>query len=64
MESFAKLTDFAVRTDEPILFQTNKAKPILRAGLNSEDDRVKANSKRAQENLLKCGYFDLLDLDD
>lgn len=63
VECFAKLTDIAVRTDESILFQTDTAKPILQAGLHFGDKEVQENAKRAHENLLKCGYSDLLDLE-
>ena len=64
VECFAKLTDFAVKNDETIYIQTDKAKPILRAGLNSDDETVQANAKRARENLLQRGRFDLLDMED
>ncbi len=60
VECFAKLTDFAVEND-PI--PTNKAKPILQAGLNSDDETVRANAERARENLLRCGRFDFLDME-
>jgi len=64
VECFAKLTDFAVKNDESLYIQTDKAKPILRAGLNSDDETVQANAKRARENLLQRGRFDLLNLED
>ena len=64
VECFAKLTDFAVKNDETIYIQTDKAKPILQAGLNSDDETVRANAKRARENLLQRGRFDLLDKED
>ena len=61
VECFAKLTDTVVDNRSTVYFQPDKAKPILRAGLGSEDDAVRANAKRARENLLKCGLFDFLD---
>ena len=64
IECFAKLTDLAVKNDKSLYIRTDEAKPILRAGLNSDRDTVRANAKRAHENLLQCGYFDLLNLED
>lgn len=64
IECFAKLTDFAVKNDESLYISTNEAKPILRAGLKSDDETVQENAKRARENLLRCGHFDLLNLED
>ena len=64
VECFAKLTDFAVKNDESLYIPTNEAKPILRAGLKSDCDTVLANAKRAHDNLLQCGYFDLLDIEE
>ena len=61
VECFAKLTDSVVENKNTIYIQTNKAKPILRAGVNSEDDTTRANAERARENLLRCGRFDFLD---
>ena len=64
VECFAKLTDLAVKADETIDIQTDKAKSILRAGLNSDDETVRVNAERARENLLQRGRFDLLDKED
>ena len=64
VECFAKLTDFAVKNDESFYIPTNEAKPILRAGLKSDRDTVLANAKRAHDNLLQCGYSDLLDIEE
>ena len=63
VECFAKLTDFVVENDGNFHISTDKAKPILRAGLNSEDDTVRTNAERARENLLRCGRFDFLDME-
>ena len=64
VECFAKLTDFAVKNDESLYIRTDEAKPILRAGLKSDRDTVRANAKQAHETLLQCGYFDLLDVEE
>ena len=64
VECFAKLTDCAIRNDETIYIQTDKARPILQAGLNSDDETVRANAKRAHDNLLRRGHSDPLDMED
>ena len=63
VECFAKLTESVLKNGSTIYIQPEKAKPILRAGLNSEDDTVRENAERARENLLRCGRFDFLDED-
>lgn len=55
VECFAKLTDFVFENDGNFYIPTDKAKPILQAGLNSGDDTVRANAERARDNLLRCG---------
>ena len=60
VECFAKLTDVIAR-NRTVFIQSDKARPILRAGLDSDDDTVRANAERARENLLQCGHFSLLD---
>ena len=61
VECFAKLTDSVVKNRSTFYIQPDKAKPILRAGLHSDDATVRANAKQARENLLKDGRFDFLD---
>ncbi len=61
MECFAKLTASAVGNGDAIYILADEARPILRAGLASDDDTVKANAERARENLLRGGRFDFLD---
>ena len=61
VECFAKITD-AIDQSERIYINTDKAKPILKAGLDSEDESVRENAERAQEILLSAGYDDFLDL--
>ena len=62
LECFAKLTDRS--GDNNIYIQTEEAKTILKAGLESSNENVRQNAERARENLLREGRFDLLDLDD
>ena len=62
IECFTKLTDRS--GDNNIYIQTEEAKTILKAGLESGDESVYQNADRARENLLREGRFDLLDLDD
>ena len=62
LECFAKLTDRS--GDNNIYIQTEEAKTILKAGLESSDESVRQNAECARENLLREGRFDLLDLDD
>ena len=62
LECLAKLTERS--GDNNIYIQTEEAKTILKAGLNSGDENVRQNAERARENLLREGRFDLLDLDD
>lgn len=61
VECFAKVTDSLV-PNQDFYIQTEKAKPILLAGLNSTDKTIQANAERARENLLKNGRFDFLDI--
>ena len=61
VECFAKITD-AIDQGERIYIDADKAKPILKAGLNSEDESVYKNAERAQETLLSAGYHGFLDI--
>ena len=60
-ECFAKLTDLIVSNRNTTYVKIDKAKSILQAGLNSNDATVQSNAEHAQENLLRCGYFSILD---
>ena len=60
-ECFAKLTKLIVNNRNTAYIKIDKAKSILQAGLNSNDATVRSNAEQAQENLLRCGYFSLLD---
>ena len=61
VECFAKMTD-AIDKNDSIYIRTDKAKSILQAGLNSEDESIRENAERAQENLLSAGYHGFLDI--
>ncbi len=61
VECFAKMTD-AIDKNGSIYIRTDKAKPILKAGLNSEDESVRENAERARETLLNAGRYNFLDL--
>ncbi len=61
VECFAKITD-SIDQSGRIYIDADKAKPILKAGLNSEDESVYKNAERAQETLLSAGYHGFLDI--
>ena len=58
---FAKMTDYIDQNDS-IYIHTDKAKPILKAGLNSGDESIRENAERARENLLNAGRYGFLDI--
>ena len=65
VECFAKLTDAANNSgSNTYIHSIGQAKPILIAGLNSDDEIVRKNAEHARENLLKGGHFDLVNLDE
>lgn len=43
--------------------QVKRLKPVLRAGLKHEDDTVRMKTNEVVENLLRHGFFELLDLE-
>lgn len=61
LECFAKITD-SMNQDLQMYISGEEAKPILRAGLASEDPKVRENAEHAREKLLRLGRFDYLDL--
>ena len=61
VECFAKITD-VIDQGARIYIDPDKAKPILKAGLNSEDESIRENAERAQETLLSAGRYNFLDL--
>ena len=61
VECFAKLVDRTVEDDGTSYIEANNAKPILQAGLESDDATVRKNAERAREKLLTRGHLDLMD---
>ncbi len=61
VECFAKITD-AINQGEGFYIDADKAKPILKAGLENEDESVRENAERARETLLSAGRYNFLDL--
>ena len=61
VECFAKMID-TIDQNDTIYIDADKAKPILKAGLNSEDKGVRENAERAQETLLRAGRHGFLDI--
>ncbi len=62
VECFAKITD-ALGQGPHLYVSADRAKPILKAGLNADDSQVRENAERAKENLLSDGRFDFLDVE-
>ena len=60
VECFAKLTD-GLREDSYHI-STETAAEIISVGLQGLDEDVRENASRAQDNLLKLGRSDLLNL--
>ena len=60
VECFFKLTEWNKK--DIIYIQTEDAKAILKAGLNSGDEDVRHKAKGALDNLLKSDRFELLEL--
>lgn len=59
VECFFKLTKGS--KNDNLYIQTEEAKTVLKAGLESKDEDVHRNALQAHENLLKAGRSDLLD---
>jgi len=62
VECFAKNTD-AMDQENHLYISVDEVKPILKAGLTADDAKVVENAAHAQENLLRIGRFDFLDID-
>ena len=62
VECFEKITA-AMDRSTPVYISANDATPILKAGLNAEDQQVCENAERAKENLLRLGHFDFLNVE-
>jgi hypothetical protein len=63
VECFAKLTEAAL-IQQHFYIQADKAKPILKRGLSSENPKTAAAAKQAIDNLLRAGRSEFLDLSD
>ncbi len=61
VECFAKMTK-QIDQDQSLYVSTERATPVLKAGLESEDQEVRENAEQARENLLRIGRFDFLDI--
>lgn len=61
VECFAKMID-TIDQNDTIYIDADKAKPILKAGLENEDESVRENAERARETLLSAGRYGFLDL--
>ena len=61
VECFFKLTERNKKDN--LYIQTDEAKTILKAGLESSDADVRHKAKRTLDNLLKSDRFDLLDME-
>ncbi len=62
VECFAKMTD-AIDQNDTIYIDADKAKSILKAGLDSEDESsIRENAERARETLLRAGRHGFLDI--
>ncbi|MDE2817461.1 MAG: hypothetical protein OXK81_12295 [Chloroflexota bacterium] len=62
VECFVKLTD--TPQDSTFYVNVETAKRIIQAGLQSNDEGAQENAKRARENLLRRGFFDLRNVED
>ena len=62
VECFAKITD-ALGQGSHLHISADRAKPILKAGLNADDPQVCSNAERAKENLLRDGRFVYLEVE-
>lgn len=62
VECFSKITG-TMDQGTQMYIPAEEAKPILKAGLDSEDHQVRENAEGARENLLRLGCFDYLDVE-
>ncbi len=62
VECFAKMTGAALKNDALYMIQSDQAKAILKAGLESSDESVRNDAERTRENLLRGGRSDFLEL--
>jgi hypothetical protein len=63
VKCFNEITKAALK--KPYFYvQSEHAKPILKAGLASQNQATKAFAEEARENLLKAGRFEYLHLEE
>lgn len=62
VECFAKITDVMVKSAQTHVLG-DEAEPILKAGLNAENSKVRENAERAKENLLRLGLSTYLNIE-
>jgi len=62
VDCFAKVTDH-ISHGSDAYFNSDKAKQIIRSGLDSGISATEKNAERARENLLRLGRFEYLDID-
>ena len=60
VKCFTKLTD-ALPMSGRFYIPTDDARAILKAGLDHDDETVCENARQARENLLRRGFFSVLD---
>ena len=61
IECFAKLTSLTVENEGDHYSLAHEAKPILQAGLASDNADTREKAEQARKCLLQCGHSDLLD---
>lgn len=62
VECFKKITD-QLNSNTQMYLSARDAKPILKAGLNANDQSIRQNAEQAKDKLLQLGRFEFLDLD-
>ena len=60
VECFVRLTDVTPRSSV-VYISADDSRAIVRAGLDHDDENVRANARQARENLLRRGYFSIMD---
>ena len=61
VKCFAKMID-TIDQNDSFYIDLDKAKPILKAGLENEDESVRENAERVREILLSAGRYGFLDI--
>jgi hypothetical protein len=63
VECLAKITGHLKDLSINMYIPTDEVKPILKAGLNAEDQKVCENAEHVRENFLRSGRFEFLDME-